>query len=118
MHADEQLLNDPNLSFEDPLTARLIYFVIGISIGAIALVTLFYETLQKLKVEPDGGQNKGFCSIIHCASLSCNMHFSVVGSRLKRVIVRDRLLREDETHRLIAMSNMSDGENEFIIVYH
>ena len=79
MHVDEQLLNDPNQSFEDPLTARLIYFVIGISIGAIALVTLFYEVLQKLKVEPDAGQNKG-CSSSLCTSLTSSLSFNVLSN--------------------------------------
>lgn len=51
------------MSFEDPFTARLIYIVLGLAIGGIAIVTLFYETLQKLKVEPDGGQKNGFPSI-------------------------------------------------------
>ena len=71
VRADEQLLNDPNQSFEDPLTARLIYLVLGLSIGGIALVTLFYEVLQKLKVEPNAGQNKG-CAVAAIASTSAS----------------------------------------------
>lgn len=52
------------MGFEDALTARLIYVVIGVAIGAIALVTLFYEALQKLKVDSNGAHNlsKGLAS--------------------------------------------------------